>query len=507
MKKTYVLFFVLSLLGGMPLFARTPVEANRRNPEPDGRAQQCPTAETSHDRAWTHGRLVVSDEHRYLKHADGTPFFWLGDTAWLLPEKLTREEVLLYLDKCAAAGFNVIQIQTVNDVPTANVYGESSHPDGYDFSQVDAAGRNGYWGHMDYIVREAEKRGIYVGMVCIWGGLVKNGKMNLEQAEAYGRFLAERYKDAPNIVWIMGGDIAGNHTPEIWHKLARTIKSIDRSHLMTYHPFGRSTSALWFHDAEWLDFNMFQSGHRRYGQKKTPDEVYPVVGDFQEEDNWRYVEKSLSFKPLKPCIDGEPSYENIPEGLHDGSKGYWGAADVRRYAYWSVFAGSFGHTYGHNAIMQFRRPGDAAAYDAYQYWFEGLEDPGYNQMKYLKRLMLAFPFFERVPAQDALVHNDGVRYDRISATRGKDYLLAYTFTAAPIRVDFRKIAGKRKNVWWYLPETGRLEYVGQFPDGIHTFRYDISYRSGNDQVLIVADAEKNYLTPEQTAIGETQPLP
>jgi hypothetical protein len=26
---------------------------------------------------------------------------------------------------------------------------------------------------------------------------------------------------------------------------------------------------------------------------------------------------------------------------------------VRRYAYWSVFAGSCGHTYGHNAIMQF----------------------------------------------------------------------------------------------------------------------------------------------------------
>lgn len=64
----------------------------------------------------------------------------------------------------------------------------------------------------------------------------------------------------------------------------------------------------------------------------------------------------------KPVIDGEPSYENIPIGLHDPSEGRWKAADVRRYAYWSVFAGSCGHTYGHNSIMQMLRPGIATGY-------------------------------------------------------------------------------------------------------------------------------------------------
>ncbi len=328
----------------------------------DEAADSCP---------WSHGRLKVSDEGRYLKHEDGTPFFWLGDTGWLMPEKLTREEVTFYLDHCAKAGFNVVQIQVVNGVPAVNAYGCLSHPNGYDFSQVDADGRNGYWGHMDYIVEEAGKRGIYIGMVCIWGGLVKNGLMNVRQARAYGAFLAERYGKAPNIIWFMGGDIAGNIHPEVWHTLARTIKAADKEHLMTYHPFGRNTSAQWFHQAEWLDFNMFQSGHRRYGQRK-PGEVYPVTGDYEEEDNWRYVEKTLSYSPQKPCIDGEPIYEHIPQGLHDGSKGYWTADDCRRYAYWSVFAGAFGHTYGHNAVMQMHRPGDVAAYDVRQYWFEGV---------------------------------------------------------------------------------------------------------------------------------------
>lgn len=444
------------------------------------------------DLPWSHGRLSAGKEGRFLQHEDGTPFFWLADTGWLLPEKLTREEVSYYLDRCADAGFNVVQIQAVNNVPAVNAYGFRSHPDSYDFTNVDKDGQDGYWGHMDYIVNEAAKRGIYVGMVCIWGGLVKKGLMDERQAREYGSFLARRYHDSPNIVWIIGGDIRGDVKPEVWHSLARSIKDTDSNHLMTFHPFGRSTSALWFAETDWLDFHMFQSGHRRYGQRK-PGETYLVTGDYEEEDNWRYVEKTIALEPGKPCIDGEPIYEDIPQGLHDGSKGYWTAADCRRYAYWSVFAGSCGHTYGHNAVMQMYRDGDGPAYDVRKTWKEGLEDPGYNQMRHLKDLMLRFPYFERVPAQYVLLDNDGVRYDRTIATKGEDYILAYSFTTAPITVDFRHISGEKKNVWWFIPSTDKYEYIGQYDDGVHTFRYDAPYCSGNDVVLIAVDSSKDYI--------------
>ena len=53
-----------------------------------------------------------------------------------------------------------------------------------------------------------------------------------------------------------------------------------------------------------------------------------------------------ALKPTKPTLDGEPSYEHIPEGLHDSLNRRWNAADIRRYAYWSVFAGAAGFTYG-----------------------------------------------------------------------------------------------------------------------------------------------------------------
>ena len=91
--------------------------------------------------------------------------------------------------------------------------------------------------------------------------------MTVEQAKAYGKFLAERYKDEPNIIWFIGGDIRGDVKTAEWEALATSIKAIDKNHLMTFHPRGRTTSATWFNNAPWLDFNMFQSGHRRYGQR------------------------------------------------------------------------------------------------------------------------------------------------------------------------------------------------------------------------------------------------
>lgn len=210
---------------------------------------------------------MTSDGH-YLQHKDGTPFFWLGDTGWLLPQRLDRYEAAYYLNGAREAGFNVVQVQTLNGIPAINSYGQMSNIDGFDFSGIDRKGVYGYWDNMDYIIETAESQGIYIGMVCIWGGLVKGGGMNVEQAEAYGTFLGNRYKNHPNIVWIIGGDIRGDIKPEVWEALANAIKKVDKNHLMTFHPFGRTSSATWFHNAGWLDFNMFQSGHRAYDQIK-----------------------------------------------------------------------------------------------------------------------------------------------------------------------------------------------------------------------------------------------
>ena len=159
---------------------------------------------------WSNGKLVVSEEGRYLKHENGAPFFWLGETGWLLPERLNRDEAEYYLEQCKQRGYNVVQVQTMNNVPSMNAYGQYSLVDGFNFKDINKKGVYGYWDHMDYIIKTAANKGIYIGMVCIWGTPVSKGQMSVKEAQAYGKFLAERYKNEPNVIWFIGGDIRGD---------------------------------------------------------------------------------------------------------------------------------------------------------------------------------------------------------------------------------------------------------------------------------------------------------
>lgn len=449
--------------------------------------------------------LQVSANSRFLQYADGTPFFWLGDTGWLLPQSLQRGEVKGYLSTCAKNGFNVVQVQTICGVPCVNAYGQYSNisrQNPWDFSAIDRDDVYSYWNHMDYIIEEAERNGIYIAMVCIWGGLVKGGAMDTEGAKAYGTFLAQRYKGHPNIIWVIGGDIQGNIKQDVWDTLARTIKSIDKRHLMTFQPRGRHTSAKWWAQAEWIDFHTYQSGHRAYGQR-LGNKDYPIP-DNTEEDCWMYVDSTWAYKPIKPVLDSEPSYEDIPVGLHFPDGPRWKASDVRRYAYWDVFAGACGHTYGHNAIMQMHTPGKAVAYaSTSKTWYEAQRDSGYVQMKYLKALMLSLPYFDRVPDQKVIYSSNGTRYDRLIATRGKDYLLIYDYTSRDINADLSTVSGKKKDVWWMDCQSGNLTFLGTFTDGRHVFK---AQRPANstlpvcDGVLIAIDSTKRYLSKEQKNI-------
>ena len=126
------------------------------------------------DKPWKNGKLVVSENHRFLMFENGTPFFWQGETAWLMPERLNRDEAAYYLQTCRDAGYNMVQVQVMNGVPSFNIYGQMSLIDGFNFDAINQKGVYGYWDHLDYMIDQAAENGIYVGMVCIWGGLVKS---------------------------------------------------------------------------------------------------------------------------------------------------------------------------------------------------------------------------------------------------------------------------------------------------------------------------------------------
>ena len=161
-------------------------------------------------------RLRVSDNKRFLVTADGQPFFWLGDTAWELFHRLNREEALRYLRNRAARRFTVVQavaLAELDGLNDPNPYGhrpllknDPTTPD------VKEGADNDYWDHVDFVVREAGRLGIYVGFLPTWGDKWNQRKgagpeiFTPENAEVYGAWLGRRYANAANIIWILGGD-------------------------------------------------------------------------------------------------------------------------------------------------------------------------------------------------------------------------------------------------------------------------------------------------------------
>ena len=433
-------------------------------------------------------QLVVSSNGRFFAKANGEPFFWLGDTGWLLFSKLDRDEAEKYLIDRKQKGFNVIQVMVLHEIKAVNVYGDSAITNknvaqpaitpGEDPSKAD---QYDYWDHVDYIVNKAADLDLYMAMVPVWGSNVKAGYVSVDQAKTYGKFLTDRYGRKSNIIWLNGGDVKGTDGFEVWQALGAVLHENDSLHLTTFHPRGRTPSSQWFHNEQWLDFNMFQSGHRTYDQDTSKSELR------YGEDNWKYVAVDYALEPVKPTFDGEPSYEDIPHGLHDTTQARWTDDDVRRYGYWSVFAGGAGYTYGHNSVMQMYKPTDKKrAYGAKGFWYDEVNAPGAAQMSFLKNLMLSRPYFERVPDQSLIV-DQGERYNYIAATRGDKYAFVYTYTGRNFKVNLSSFkAATRVKASWFDPRTGTTTPLDKTPIApATTFDPPGTEEAGNDWVLIL----------------------
>lgn len=76
----------------------------------------------------------------------------------------------------------------------------------------DTEGEYSYWDHVDFVVETAGKQEMFVAILPTWGDKFNLcwGKgpeiFNEENAYTYGRFIANRYRECWNIIWMLGGD-------------------------------------------------------------------------------------------------------------------------------------------------------------------------------------------------------------------------------------------------------------------------------------------------------------
>jgi hypothetical protein len=440
--------------------------------------------------------LQVSENGRYFVTADGTPFFWLADTAWSLFVNLDRDEVERYLDTRAEQGYGVIQAVGVFPQaggPGPNAYGHDPLAGGMTPAVTDGADpavqeQYDYWDHVDYVVAEAAQRGMRIGLLPVWADKQAGSLVTTDNAEEYGQFLGERYGD--DVVWVMGGDSGADGVEDVWRELAEGVAigangSVDYSNLlMTYHPRGDQTSATWFHDDDWLSFNMLQGGHcRRWNNL-----FGLIAGNFSE-------------KPPKPFLDGESIYEDHPI-CWKPEDGYSTDEDVRRNAYWSVFGGAAGHTYGHHAVWQFLEEDGDPQLGARGNWIDALEFPAGRQMQHLRALMESRPYLGRVPAREVLgiraVDLGGVESIRATRDSAGSYLMVYTAAGEKFSVDTTVLSGSDLTGWWFDPRTGEAMDVGSVARGesVDFFPPETGEDdAGPDWVLVVDDAARGFGPP------------
>lgn len=425
-------------------------------------------------------QLSVSDNGKYFLK-DGRPFFWLGDTAWLLALKTSKKQADTYLRNRKELGFNVLQMVLLYNLSSANT------PGGMPYGTRDPFSKE-YWEFCDYIIDKAAELDMYMALVPAWGYIVKKGVVTEENAPQYAEFLAKRYKDKKNIIWLLGGDIRGSVHPEIYDILGKTFKEYNPNRLISFHPFGRTSSALWFHNRDWLDFNVFQSGHRRYDQEHLGEwDDNAEREEFFAEDCWKYVKRDGALSPTKPILDGEPSYEGILQGLHNKKEPYWEACDVRRYAYWSVFEGGCGFTYGNNAIIQFYDPEtEEGSYGVRESWQDAMHYEGSTQLKFLKELMLSVDFQNGAARDDLLLYKQKERYHRIATFAGDDFVFCYTYMGDEFKLDLSDYKDKQMDAYWFNPQNGVYSYIQTLcgEDNI-TVRPTMRREKSNDWVLVL----------------------
>ncbi len=344
------------------------------------------------NRLYRHGPIGVAADHRHFAHADGTPFFWLGDTWWMgLCRRLHwPEDFRALAAERKQKGFNVVQIVAglYPDMPAFDPRGanEAGFPWEKDYARI----RPEYFDQADHRLQYLADEGFVPCIVGAWGYHLP--WLGTERMKKHWRYLVARYGALPvvwcaagetNMPWYLASDRDKNERmqKEGWAEVCRYIHQIDAfNHLLTLHPAWRVPTRACMNDASVVNFELLQTGHGMH-------EVIVPCGE--------QISAVWHAKPTVPVIDGEPAYENLGGQI---------PADVCRALFWVCMAhGAAGHTYGANGIWQANRPGEpyGASPPGNNWgtlpWPDAMKLPGSAQVAFGKKLLTQYEWWRFEP--------------------------------------------------------------------------------------------------------------
>jgi len=340
-----------------------------------------------------HGPLRVAASRRTLEHADGTPFFWLGDTWWMgFCQRLKWPEGFQSLSADRTGkGFTLIQIVAglYPDMPGFDPRGanEAGYPWEADYARLNPA----YFDQADLRVSWLVQSGLVPCIVGSWGYYLP--QMGIRKIKQHWRNMIARWGAYP-VVWCLAGEAAMPYylsadkeadirtQVEGWIEVGRYIKQLDPyHHPLTLHSAQEICDRV---QAEgMLAVNLIQPAHG--GQEALVASVTQIQREYKHE-------------PIMPALIDEVSYEGI---LH------YSGAEVQRFTFWSaVLSGAAGHTYGANGLWQMNtreQPYGASPHGAtwgHLPWDEAAQLPGSAHLALGKRLLERYEWWRFEPHQD-----------------------------------------------------------------------------------------------------------
>ncbi len=257
-----------------------------------------------------------------------------------------------------------------------------------------------YFAKAHRIVDEARRRGIAIWLCPAylgWGGgdegfFAEIAALGPSALREYGRYVGDRFKDLPNIVWLLGGDYAFPDSQRwLGDELAAGLRAGGAQQLISAHG-GRTSAVDTFGDRRWLAI----------------DTVYSYAADLRPA-----LQAAFNRNPIRPFVLIEALYE----GEHDVTR-----EQLRRQAWTAMLSGAAGQFFGNNPVWHFGAAGQGNGT-----WTERLNSDGARDATRLAALISADADPELQPDRDRLVLTTGGAESATVAalTSARTRLIAY----------------------------------------------------------------------------------
>lgn len=378
--------------------------------------------------------IRVSPSKRYFVYQDGTPFFWLGDTQWELFRLFSLDDVEMILDNRKRKGFSVIQVMFtgVGDGTNPNIEGQTPW-----INNDPTKPNEAYFRRVDKVIELALKK----EMIIVPGVFhqLQVSIITLSNARGYARWLSERYKDIPNIIWSMYPKAEYGYLPVV-RELALGLQEGDEGqHLISVHPDPAVASSSFIHSENWLAFNMIQTWlyYERIYQMVTYD--YNLI-------------------PIKPVVMAEAGYEGAVfrqriQNPHD----------IRKQAYWSYLSGGH-HTYGND--KNYTDP------STFKDW---IDSPGSFHIGIYKDIITSLgEWWNWIPDQTIFAEgaNEGLSLNVSARSANDDWIMIYLSSNTSFSVKMDKIKSRNGiQAIWINPTNGDRISAGEYKnEGIQPFK-------------------------------------